>query len=99
MKKFLVVLDEACLKIAATLFFIIFVVSIVEIILRSFFGFSLLWTKDLCTLLGSWTILIAADSTLHRADHLCGISGEQVIRETTIINCARASCFSSSWCC
>jgi TRAP-type C4-dicarboxylate transport system permease small subunit len=70
MKKFLVVLDEACLKIAATLFFIIFVVSIVEIILRSFFGFSLLWTMDLCTLLASWTILLGAASTLHRADHL-----------------------------
>ena len=70
MKKILAIMDEICLKIAAALFFIIFAISIVEIMLRSFFGFSLLWTMDLCTLLASWTILLGAASTLHRADHL-----------------------------
>ena len=70
MKKFLHRLDDVCLVIAAGLFFVIFAISIVEIILRSFFDFSLLWTMDLCTLLASWTILLGAASALHRADHL-----------------------------
>lgn len=70
MKKILQKIDDICLVIAAGLFFAIFTVSIIEIILRSFFHFSLLWTMDLCILLASWTILLGACSALHRHDHL-----------------------------
>ena len=53
MKKWLDTLDRILLSGAALCFFVIFAVSMVEIILRSVFGKSLLWTNDLCVLLSS----------------------------------------------
>ena len=70
MKKLLMHIDNILISIAAFLFSIIFIVSIVEIILRSIFGKSLLWTIDLCTLLASWTMLLGGAVVIHRNDHL-----------------------------
>ena len=70
MKKRLDTLDRILLSGAALCFFVIFAVSMVEIILRSVFGKSLLWTNDLCVLLSSWTMLLGGAVVVHRGDHL-----------------------------
>ena len=55
---------------AAICFFLIFVVSVVEIFLRGVLGKSLLWTNDMCVLLSSWAMLLGGAAVVHRGDHL-----------------------------
>ncbi|KUO76456.1 MAG: hypothetical protein APF77_18035 [Clostridia bacterium BRH_c25] len=69
-KKFLDKLDNILSSLSATLFFLIFAVSIVEIICRGIFNFSLLWTVEFSTLLASWTMFLGAAVMVHRNDHL-----------------------------
>lgn len=69
-RKFLDRLDHVLIGIAAALFFLIFAVSIAEILIRSIFGRSLLWTVDLCIILASWTMLLGGAVMVHRNDHL-----------------------------
>lgn len=69
-KKFLDVLDKVMLTVATVLFIVIFAVSVTEIILRSFFNFSLLWSQDLCIMLTCWVMLMGCAVLMHRDDHL-----------------------------
>ena len=70
MKKALNKIDNILLSIAAALFFLIFAVSIMEIVMRGVFGFSLLWTVDMCVLLATWSMLLGGAVVIHRNDHL-----------------------------
>lgn len=69
-KRVLHKLDFVLSSISAALFFIIFVVIIVEILCRGILGFSLLWTVEFSKFLASWMLLIGAAVMFHRNDHL-----------------------------
>lgn len=69
-KRILHKLDFVLSSISAALFFIIFVVIIVEILCRGILGFSLLWTVEFSKFLASWMLLIGAAVMFHRNDHL-----------------------------
>lgn len=69
-KKLLDKLDFILSSISAALFFIIFVVIIIEIICRGVLGFSLLWTVEFSRILAGWTLLLGAAVMFHRNDHL-----------------------------
>lgn len=69
-KKVLNCIDKAFVIVSASCFGVVFFVSVLEIILRSFFKFSLLWVQDLCVLLTCWTMLLGGAVLIHRNDHL-----------------------------
>lgn len=69
-KKFLDATCKVLQTIAAFLFILIFLTSVIEIILRNVFNYSLLWQHDFCHLLTGWTMLLGAAALIRRDDHL-----------------------------
>lgn len=56
--------------IAALLFALIFVLVILEILCRTFFGFSILWATDFIQLVVCWTLAFGMSAIVYSNDHL-----------------------------
>lgn len=55
---------------AALLFMLIFVLVILEILCRTFFGFSILWLTDFIQLVVCWTLAFGMSAIVYTNDHL-----------------------------
>jgi len=69
-KKILDKCAEALAAVSAFCFATIFAVNVVNIICRTFFGFSILWTTDFSLLMAAWTMLLAMAVLIYRSDHI-----------------------------
>lgn len=70
MKKFFDQFRNCLAVIAALLFALIFTLVIVEILCRTFLGFSLLWATDFIQLVVCWTLAFGMSAIVYSNDHL-----------------------------
>lgn len=70
MKKALDKLAELQLFVSSVLFFLIFLVNMLEIIGRSAFNHSFLWVSDFSVICVVWMICLAMSACIHYKEHL-----------------------------
>jgi TRAP-type C4-dicarboxylate transport system permease small subunit len=70
MKKTLDKLAEILGYFAGILFFVIFILNIVEIISRSFFNYSFLWISDFSVLCIVWVICLGMAISIYYSEHI-----------------------------
>lgn len=70
MKKALDKIAQIQMLIASVLFFIIFLVNVLEIISRSAFNHSFLWVSDFSVICVVWMICLAMAACIHYKEHL-----------------------------
>lgn len=70
MKKVLDKLAEILLNISGLLFFVIFMVNMLEIISRSFFDYSFLWVQDFSVICVVWMICLSITVGVYHKEHL-----------------------------
>lgn len=70
MKKFLDQFRNCLAIIAALLFALIFILVILEILCRTFLGFSILWATDFIQLVVCWTLAFGMSAIVYSNDHL-----------------------------
>jgi len=70
LQKVMKLLDQIIYYFTGALFLILFLVNIVQIILRSITGKSLLWVVDFSQLLMIWIIFLGASVAVFRHEHL-----------------------------
>lgn len=70
MKKILDKLRSVLAILTAILFAIIFCLVVVEIICRTFLGFSLLWSMDIIQLVVCWMLAFEMSAIVYTQDHL-----------------------------
>lgn len=70
MQKAVKLLDQIIYYVTGALFLILFLVNIIQIILRSITGNSILWVVDFSQLLMIWIIFLGASVAVYRHEHL-----------------------------
>lgn len=70
MKKILNIIDLIIYYMTGTLFLFLFIVNVVQIILRSTTGKSMLWVVDFSQLAMIWIVFLGASVAVYRHDHL-----------------------------
>ena len=70
MRKFISGLDKTLYYFAGCCFLILFIVNVVNIALRTFTSYSLLWAVDFSQFLLVWIVALAAVVALYRNEHL-----------------------------
>lgn len=70
MKKIFDKFRDGLAFVAALLFMLIFVLVILEILCRTFLGFSILWATDFIQLIVCWTLAFGMSAIVYSNDHL-----------------------------
>ena len=70
MRKILDKIAQLQMLVASALFFIIFLVNMLEIISRSAFNHSFLWVSDFSVICVVWMICLAMSACIHYKEHL-----------------------------
>lgn len=70
MKKYFDKFRDALALMAAVLFVLIFILVILEVLCRTFLGFSLLWATDFIQLVVCWTLAFGMSAIVYSNDHL-----------------------------